>query len=101
LRLNNEEAALEKAGRLREGMEKYRWASEVDPEHNGIRVNLAAALLRLGEWKEGLALLRDAARREPNSAVLKAALDDVLTQAPVEFGGQGKSRSGPKTEARH
>jgi tetratricopeptide (TPR) repeat protein len=100
VRLNNEGAALEKTGSLREAVEKYRQASELDPEHNGIRVNLAAALLRLGQWKEGLAQLRDAAKREPNNAVLKAALEDALTQAPVEFGGQGKSRTAPKPETK-
>jgi tetratricopeptide (TPR) repeat protein len=96
LRINNEGAALEKAGNMREAVEKYRQASALDPEHKGMRVNLAVALLRLGQWKEGLALLRDAARREPNNAVVKAALDDALTQAPVEFGGQGKARPAPK-----
>jgi predicted Zn-dependent protease len=100
VRLNNEGAALENAGSLREAVEKYRRASELDPEHNGIRVNLAAALLRLGQWKEGLAQLRDAASREPNNAVLKAALDDALKQAPVEFGGRGKSRTAPKPETK-
>jgi len=100
IRLNNEGAALEKAGALREAVGKYRQASELDPEHNGIRVNLAVALLRLGEWKEGLVLLRDAARREPGNAVLKKALDEALAQAPVEFGGQGKSRTAPQAETK-
>ena len=100
VRLNNEGAVLEKVGSLREAAEKYRQASELDPEHDGIRVNLAVALLRLGEWKEGLARLRDAVSREPGNIVLKKALDDALMQAPVEFGGQGKSRtaSKPKTK---
>lgn len=93
VRLNNEGAALEKAGSRREAVEKYQQASELDPEHNGIRVNLGVALLRLGQRKEGLAQLRDAAKREPGNAVLKAALDDALTQAPVEFGGRGKGRT--------
>jgi len=99
IRLNNEGAALEKAGRLPEAVEKYRQALALDPEHNGVRVNLAVALLRLGQWKEGLALLREAVKREPSNAVLKAALDDALTQAPVEFGGQGKSRTASKPES--
>jgi len=101
IRLNNEGAALEKAGRLPEAVEKYRQASALDPEHNGVRVNLAVALLRLGQWKEGLALLREAVKREPSNAVLKAALDDALTQAPVEFGGQGKSRTASKSETQN
>lgn len=100
VRLNNEGAVLEKAGSLREAVEKYRQASELDPEHNGIRVNLGVALLPLGQWKEGLAQLREAAKREPNNAVLKAALADALTQAPVEFGGQGKGRTASTPETK-
>ena len=45
-------------------------------------MNFAIALLRLGQWKEGLAELREAVRREPDNAVLKAALDDALAKAP-------------------
>jgi Flp pilus assembly protein TadD len=101
VRLNNEGAVLEKVGSLREAVEKYRQASELDPEHDGIRVNLAVALLRLGEWKEGLARLRDAASREPGNIVLKRALADALMQAPVEFGGQGKSRTASKPNTKN
>jgi len=92
IRLNNEAAALEKDGDLKAAVEKYRRALELDPAHNGIRVNLAVALLKTGDWKEGLALMREAARRDPNNATLKTALDDALEQAPVEFGGKGKAR---------
>jgi hypothetical protein len=38
-----------------------------------------------------LAELRDAARRDPASTLIKTALQDALEQAPVEFGGKGKS----------
>ena len=79
-------------GGLNAAVRKYRSALELDPAHNGIRVNLAVALLRTGQWKEGLELMRDAMRRDPNNATLKAALDDALQQAPVEFGGKGKTR---------
>ncbi len=54
-------------------------------------MNLGVALLRLGQWQEGLVELRDAARRDPDSALIKTALQDALEQAPVEFGGKGKS----------
>ena len=91
IRLNNEGAALEKNGDLKAAVEKYRSALELDPAHNGIRVNLAVALLRTGDWKSGLDLMREAVRRDPNNATLKAALADALEQAPVEFGGKGKS----------
>lgn len=93
IRLNNEAARLEKNGDLRAAVEKYRRALELDPAHNGIRVNLAVALLKTGDWKAGLELMRDAVKREPNNAKLKAALDDALEQAPVEFGGKGKART--------
>ena len=53
-------------------------------------MNFAIALLRLGRWKEGLAELREAVRREPDNALWRAALDDALAQAPVEFGGKGQ-----------
>jgi protein O-GlcNAc transferase len=85
IELNNQGANLEKAGDLAGALEKYRAARKLLPDHNGIRVNFAIALLRLGQWKEGLAELREAARREPDNAVLKAALDDALAKAPVEL----------------
>jgi tetratricopeptide (TPR) repeat protein len=90
LRLNNQGAALEKTGDLRGSLEKYRAARMLDPEHVGIRLNFGVALLRLGQWKEGLAELREALRRDPNNAQVKTALNDALEQAPVEFGGQSK-----------
>ena len=90
VRLNNEGADLEKSGDLPGAAEKYRKALELDPGHNGIRVNLAVALLRLGQWKEGLAQLQEALKRDPDNSLLKAAWEDALTQAPVEFGGKGK-----------
>ncbi|MFN7994390.1 MAG: tetratricopeptide repeat protein [Bryobacteraceae bacterium] len=93
IHLNNQGADLEKAGNLREAREKYEAALKLLPDHNGIRVNFAVALLRLGEWKQGLQELREAVRREPGNALWKAALDDALTQAPVEFGGKGQSHS--------
>ena len=92
IRINNEGADLEKAGNLRAAEEKYRAAHRLDPHHGGIQVNYAIALLRLGEWREGLKQLRDAAEREPGNALLKAALEDALTQAPVAFGGKGHTR---------
>jgi protein O-GlcNAc transferase len=88
LRLNNEGAALEKDGKLREAVEKYRAAAKLDPEHVGIRTNYAVALLRLGNWSEGIAELREAQRRDPASAVLKKALEDALAQAPPGAAGK-------------
>jgi tetratricopeptide (TPR) repeat protein len=94
LRLNNEGAALEKAGDLSGALEKYRKASSLDPNHNGIRLNFGVALLRTGKWGEGLAVLREVLRREPGNTKAQAALEDALAQAPVEFGGNGKKKGG-------
>ncbi len=83
LSLNNEGAALEKRGQLREALAKYRQAVALDPSHVGFRINFGAALLRLGRWSEGIAELRDALRRDPEDRVLKQALEDALAQAPA------------------
>ena len=80
IQLNNQGAALEKAGDLRGALEKYRAALDLDPEHVGIRVNVAAALLRLGQRSQGIAELREALRREPDNAAVKNALYDALGQ---------------------
>ncbi len=101
IELNNQGADLEKAGNLAGAVEKYRAAQVLLPGHVGIRVNLAVALLRSGQWKEGLAELREAVRREPGNAVLQAALDDALAQAPVEFGGKGRAHAIPSTGTKY
>jgi protein O-GlcNAc transferase len=101
IELNNQGADLEKAGDLPGAVEKYRAAQALLPGHVGIRVNLAVALLRSGQWKEGLAELREAVRREPGNAVLRAALDDALAQAPVEFGGKGRAHAIPSTGTKY
>jgi len=82
VRINNEGAALEKAGDLRGATEKYRKALDLNPEHVGIRVNYAVALLRLGQWTEGLTQLHEALRRDPGNAQIQAALKDAEAQAP-------------------
>jgi tetratricopeptide (TPR) repeat protein len=80
--LNNEGAGLEKSGDLRGAAEKYREALLFNPEHVGIRVNYAIALLRLGVWTEGLNELHEALRRDPQNTKIRAALKDALAQAP-------------------
>lgn len=82
VRINNEGAALEKTGDLRGALEKYRKALDLNPDHVGIRVNYAVALLRLGQWTEGLTELHEALRRDPGNAQIQAALKDALAQAP-------------------
>jgi tetratricopeptide (TPR) repeat protein len=82
VQLNNQGAEFEKAGNLRAALEKYRAALELSPDHVGFRVNLAVVLLRLGQWSQGIAELRETLRRDPNNSAVKAALDDALAQAP-------------------
>lgn len=84
VRLNNEGASLEKSGDLRAALAKYRQALNLNPEHVGIRVNYAVALLRLGQWTEGLTELHEALRRDPGNAKIQAAFKDALSQAPPE-----------------
>jgi protein O-GlcNAc transferase len=79
--LNNRGAELEKADDLRGALEKYRAALELMPGHTGIRTNVAAALLRLGNWEEGIAQLDEALRREPGNTKLQQALAQALAQA--------------------
>ncbi|HVX67307.1 MAG TPA: tetratricopeptide repeat protein [Bryobacteraceae bacterium] len=81
--LNNAGAALEKGGNLRAALEKYQAALALYPEHIGIRVNVAAALLHLGHWNQGIEELREAVRRDPGNATIRAALDAALAQAPA------------------
>ncbi|MDQ6665609.1 MAG: tetratricopeptide repeat protein [Acidobacteriota bacterium] len=83
VQLNNRGAALEKTGNLRAALQEYRAAVEADPEHVGIRVNFAAALLRLGQWSRGVAELREALLRDPDNTAVKQALDDALSRAPA------------------
>jgi tetratricopeptide (TPR) repeat protein len=82
IQLNNQGAALEKAGNLRGALEKYRAALERYPEHVGIRLNFAIALLRLGQWEQGIAELREVVRRDPNNLSAKKALEQALARAP-------------------
>jgi len=82
-RINNEGATLEKAGDLRGAVAKYQQAVALNPRRVDLRVNYAIALLRLGQWKPGLRQLREAMRQKPGDAVLKAAWDDALSQAPA------------------
>ena len=81
---NNRGAALEKAGDVRAALERYRVAVELLPDHIGIRTNLAVALLKLGEWEEGISQMRQALQRDPGNARLQKALNDALEQAKAK-----------------
>ncbi len=85
IKLNNEGASLQKEGDLPGALEKYQQASQLDPNHVGIRVNYAVALLRLGHWTDGLNQLHEALRRDPGNEQIRLALKDALAQAPPEL----------------
>jgi len=81
-RLNKAGAEMEKSNDVKGAVEKYRQALQLDAESVGIRVNLATALLRLGEWNEGLSQLAEAMRQQPGDAALQALWDKAVRQAP-------------------
>jgi tetratricopeptide (TPR) repeat protein len=82
--LNNRGAELEKAGDVRGALEKYRAALELLPGHTGIRTNVAVALLKLGNWQEGIAQMRQALQKDPGNSKLRQALEDALAQAKAK-----------------
>jgi tetratricopeptide (TPR) repeat protein len=82
--INNQGAAMEKAGDLRGALEKYRAALALLPDHAGIRTNLAVLLLKLGNWQEGISEMRLALDRDPGNSKLRKALDDALAQAGAQ-----------------
>jgi len=81
IELNNRGAELEQNGDVSGALEKYRAAAKLRPDHVGIQINLAVALLKLGHWNEGISEMRDALRRDPENRQLQKALDDALSQA--------------------
>jgi tetratricopeptide (TPR) repeat protein len=83
--LNNQGAELEASKDLRGALEKYRQAVKLYPERVGIRVNYAVALLRLGQWTEGLEELHQACLSDPGDEKIKVALQDALAQAPANL----------------
>ena len=84
IELNNRGANLEKNGDIRGALEKYRAALELQPEHVGIRINLAVALLKVRKWEEGLSQMRQALQRDPGNTELQKALEDALAQARAQ-----------------
>ncbi len=80
--VNNQGSALEKTGDLRGALEKYRAALQLNPDHAGIRVNLAVVLLRLGRWDDGMAELRETLKRDPGNSAARAAIEDAQRQRP-------------------
>jgi tetratricopeptide (TPR) repeat protein len=82
LRLNNEGAALEKKGDLPGALQHYQEAHTLYPDHSGIQINYAVALLRSGKWTEGLSELHRALERDPGNEKLRRAWQDAVAQAP-------------------
>ncbi len=85
LEINNAGAALEKSGKLPEALSRYREAVTLSPDHVGIRTNYALALLRQGDWTQGLTELHFAVQHDPGNKRLKLVLQDALAKAPREL----------------
>ena len=82
VKLNNEGAQLQSAGDLHGALEKYAAASRLEPKNVPIRVNYAVAMLRLGNWTDGLNELRESLLLDPHNSKIRSALRDALSQAP-------------------
>ena len=93
VQLNNEGARLQSAGDLPGALEKYRAAVKLFPRSVPIRVNYAVAMLRLGEWSDGLNELHESLLMDPSNVKIRAALRDALAQAPAGAASQWKDRS--------
>ena len=74
-------ASLERSGDVRGAIEKYRAALALQPDHAGIRAHLGIALLKDGQWDEGLSQLREAVKRDPHNPDFQRALEDAPEQA--------------------
>lgn len=72
--LNNEGVALEKARNLAAAVEKYRAAVKLNPRQTVFRRNLALALCRQGNWKEGAAELNEVLKENPEDTETTKAL---------------------------
>ena len=83
LRLNNQGAELEKAGKLKDALDLYRQAVALNGKHAGIRSNYAVALLRLGQWRQGLDEMQRAQDLDPDNKQIERALKDAILQAPA------------------
>lgn len=82
IQLNDEGVQLQRAGDLRGAVEKYSEAVRLSPGTVAMRVNYAVAMLRLGQWKEGLNELHESLLLDPTNDKIRAALKDALAQAP-------------------
>lgn len=83
IQLNDEGAKLQSAGDLHGAMERYAAAVKLCPRNVTMHVNYAIAMLRLGQWTNGLNALHESLLLDPANAKIKAALQDALSQAPA------------------
>jgi protein O-GlcNAc transferase len=93
-KLNNEGVQLEKEGKLREALEKYRDAVHLDPYRTIFRRNLALTLCRLGRWNDGIAELREVLKQKPSDTEATKALYIALENA---HGARTKEKAGNST----
>jgi tetratricopeptide (TPR) repeat protein len=82
VKLNNQGAELEKQGDLNGALAKYKEALNLNPDHVGVRINYAVALLRTGQWTDGLNQMHEALKRDPGNQQLQTAFKDAISQAP-------------------
>lgn len=80
IELNNAGVELEKKGDLRAALEKYRAAEELNPGHEGFRLNHGLALCRLGHWTEGIAEIREVSDENPENTEASRDLYIALDQ---------------------
>jgi len=73
-KLNNDGVELEDRGELRDALNKYRAALEVNPLNTTFRRNLGLVLCRLGLWQQGADELREVLRLDPNDVQATKAL---------------------------
>ena len=83
LRLNNQAAELDKAGKLTDALDLYKQAVALNGKHAGMRTNYAIALLRVGRWRQGLEELHTAQELDPDNTQIETALRDAIAQAPA------------------
>jgi tetratricopeptide (TPR) repeat protein len=95
VQLNNAGVESEKKGDVSTALEKYRAALDLEPGHEGFRVNHGLALCRLGRWEEGIAEIREVVQQNPENA--EASRD--LFIAVDHLNALAKTQSIPRSEA--
>jgi tetratricopeptide (TPR) repeat protein len=88
--LDHDGVTLESQGETAKALEKYRTALELNPQHNGFRLNYALALCRLGRWQQGIAELNEILAVDPGNIearrALYIAMDKARKASPVQPG---------------